>query len=365
MEKLNISFINKILYLVAFLLILLIFNALNLLDRVGNIITSLTPFYLAFFISWISQPIIDFFVEKLNIKRSLANILAILVNILILLAFFFILLPLLVVQLWDLINNGTSIIDNFQSTVESIANHFNVDNNLITIPFLEKAKEILNTRSFTDIISSINFDFVFGFAGNIASAFTNTTMVLFQIFIAFMMTFYFIGDFNDFVQRGLALLFVKSKDKHREVFIDVTRALFGYFRGLFLVCLFISIIVSIGASLLGVQSPLLFGIIAGIFNVIPYLGPVLGGIPLFIVSLASGFSTGLLSLAVIFGAQFIESNFLQPKIMAKSTNLHPVTVMVGLIIFSQLFGFVGMLISTPTLAIISVIIRHSKLDIRI
>ncbi len=365
MEKLNISFINKILYLVALLLILLIFNSLNLLDRVGNIITSLTPFYLAFFISWISQPIIEFLVTKLKVKRGVANVLAIFINILILLAFFFILLPLLVVQLWDLVNNGTNIIASFQDTVNSIANYFNVDNKLITIPFIEKAKEILNTRSFTDIISGLNFDFIFGFAGNIASAFTNTTLVLFQIFIAFMMTFYFIGDFEAFVQKGLALIFVKSKDKHREVFMDVTRALFGYFRGLVLVCLFISIIVSIGAALLGVQSPLLFGIIAGIFNVIPYLGPILGGIPLFIVSLANGFSTGLLSLVVIFGAQFIESNFLQPKIMAKSTNLHPVTVMVGLIIFGQLFGFVGMLISTPTLAIISVIIRHSKLDIRI
>ncbi len=365
MEKLNISFINKILYLIAFLLILLIFNSLNLLDRVGNIITSLTPFYLAFFISWISQPIIDFLIEKLKIKRGFANILAIMINILILLAFFFILLPLLIVQLWDLLSNGNSILDNFQATVNSIYNYFKVDNQLITIPFIEQAKEILNTRSFTDIVSNINFDFLFGFAGNIANAFTNTTMVLFQIFIAFMMTFYFIGDFEAFVQKSLALLFVKSKDKHREVFVDVTRALFGYFRGLLLVCVFIAIIVSIGASFLGVQSPLLFGIIAGIFNVIPYLGPILGGIPLFIVSLANGFSTGLLSLIVIFGAQFIESNFLQPKIMAKSTNLHPVTVMVGLIIFGQLFGFIGMLISTPTLAIISVIIRHSNLDIRI
>ncbi len=365
MEKLNIKFINRLLYLVALLLLILIFQNLNLMGKVIGVISALSPFYIAFFMCWIAQPLVKFYQKRLKFSKSKANALAVLSLITILFFIIFVLLPLLVVQLWDLVNSSTNIMDNLQSTINSIVGRFNLDQTFVQIPFIEEAKQILNTRSIPDILNTINFNYIFDVIGGIAGTVTNTTLLFVKIFIAFIMTFYLIGDFDNFVHKTMGLLFSKSKSKHQEIFVDVTTALFGYFKGLLLVCTFISLIVTFGAMLLGVQSPFLFGIIAGIFNVIPYLGPILGGIPLFIVALSNGLTTGLLSLIVIFGAQFIESNFLQPKIMAKSTNLHPVSVMVGLIIFGQLFGFIGMIIATPTIAIISVIIGYTDLDIKL
>ncbi len=365
MEKLNIKLANRLLYLFAFLIILLIFKNMNLTDKVAGIFSALTPFYIAFFMCWIAQPLIDIYQKKLKLSEKKASTLAVLTLILILLFILTVFIPLLVVQLWDLINESTNLVNSIQSTITNLIERFNLDQSLIEIPFISRAKEILDTKSFTEILKSINFDYVGNVITGIAGTVTSTTMLFVKIFIAFIMTFYLIGDFNSFVHKTMGLLFSNSKQKHQEVFINITTALFGYFKGLFIVCTFIGIIVTIGAMLLGVQSPLLFGLIAGMFNVIPYLGPILGGIPLFFVSLANGIPTALLSLLVIFGAQFIESNFLQPKIMAKSTNLHPVSVMIGLIIFGQLFGFVGMIIATPTMAIISVIIKYTDLDIRL
>ncbi len=365
MEKLNIKFINRLLYLIALLLIILIVKNMNLMGKVTGIIGALSPFYIAFFMCWIAQPLVKFYRRRLKVSKSKANAFAVLSLIGILFFILFVLLPLLVVQLWDLVNSSTNIMNNLQNTVSSLIDRFNLDQSIVQIPFIEEAKEILNTRSFTEILDSINFNYIFDVVGSIAGTVTNTTLLFVKIFIAFIMTFYLIGDFDSFVHKTMGLLFNNSKSKNQEIFINITSALFGYFKGLFLVCLFISLIVTFGAMLLGVQSPFLFGILAGIFNVIPYLGPILGGIPLFVVALSNGLTTGLLSLIVIFGAQFIESNFLQPKIMAKSTNLHPVSVMCGLIIFGQLFGFVGMIIATPTIAIISVILSYTNLDIKL
>ncbi len=366
MEKINYSFFNKLMYLIAFLVVLLIFNSLSLLGRIGNILTSLTPFYLAFFICWISQPSIDFFEKKFQLTRKKASLLAVVLNIAVVLFIMLILIPMLIVQLWDLINNSTSIVNNINNTINDLILKFNLEQeSLFNLPFVDEAMDIINARSPLEILQNINFDYITNFVGGVFGAFKNTTMVIVQIVFAYIMTFYLISDFNGFVEKTTSLIFRGNQEKNKLVFIDVTKAVFGYLRGLLLVCLTITGFVTVGAWMLGIDSPLLFGIIAGLFNVIPYLGPILGGIPLFIIALANSFTTAMLSLIVIFGAQFIESNFLQPKIMAKHTDLHPVTVMVGLIVFQQLFGFVGMFIATPTLAIISVLIKHSKLDIKI
>lgn len=366
MDKLNTTLFNRVLYLFGFLVLLLIFNSLSISDRIGHILTSLTPFYFAFFICWISQPSIEFFKNKLKCSTKQANILAIILNIAVVLFIILILIPLLIVQFWDLINNSTSIIDNINNTINKLIHTFNANRaNIFTLPFVDQAFNLINIKTPFELIQSIDFSYFTSLVGGVFGAFKNTGLVIIQIVFAYIMTFYLINDFDSFVEKTSSLLFHGSKSKHKIVFLDVTKAVFGYLKGLILVCVIITIFVTTGSWLLGIESPLLFGIIAGLFNVIPYLGPILGGIPLFFIALSKSLTTAILSLVIIFGAQFIESNFLQPKIMAKNTNLHPVTVMVGLIIFQQLFGFVGMFISTPTLAIISVLIKHSNLDIRI
>ena len=77
-----------------------------------------------------------------------------------------------------------------------------------------------------------------------------------------------------------------------------------------------------------------------------------------IVGFSQGPLTGLLTLLVVFVVQFLEGNLLQPVIMSKTTKLHPVTIMVGLLIFGHFFGIVGMVLSTPIIAAIKIIIIY-------
>ena len=102
--------------------------------------------------------------------------------------------------------------------------------------------------------------------------------------------------------------------------------------------------------MVGLKAPLLFGLFCGITNVIPYAGPYIGGAPAVIVGFSQGMTTGLLTLLVIAIIQFIEGNFFQPVIMSKTTKLHPVTIMLGLLVFGYFWGIIGMVISTPIIA---------------
>ena len=98
---------------------------------------------------------------------------------------------------------------------------------------------------------------------------------------------------------------------------------------------------------------------------VPYLGPVLGGIPIVLFGFSVDVKTGLLAFVLAVVVQSIESVFLQPKILGKKTNLKPTSVLVGVLIFSSVFGLVGFVIATPSMAMIRILLKHSKYDIRL
>ncbi len=110
------------------------------------------------------------------------------------------------------------------------------------------------------------------------------------------------------------------------------------------------VVTSLAFYIVGLRAPLLFGLFCGITNIIPYAGPYIGGAPAVIVGFSQSPLIGILTLVSVFVVQFLEGNFLQPLIMSKTTKLHPVTIMLGLLIFGHFFGIIGMVISTPVIA---------------
>ena len=118
----------------------------------------------------------------------------------------------------------------------------------------------------------------------------------------------------------------------------------------------IFVVSSLALWLVGLKAPMLFGLFCGITNVIPYAGPYIGGAPAVIVGFSQNSTVGILTLISIFIIQFIEGNFFQPLIMSKTTKLHPVTIMLGLLLFGHFFGIIGMVVSTPIIAIVKVVL---------
>ena len=99
---------------------------------------------------------------------------------------------------------------------------------------------------------------------------------------------------------------------------------------------------SIGLTIAGLEAPILFALFCAVTDIIPYFGPYIGGIPAVLVGFSMSPMTGICVLVAIIIAQFLESNFLQPLVMGKTMKLHPVTIMIGLLIFGHFFGILGM-----------------------
>ncbi|HET6498347.1 MAG TPA: AI-2E family transporter, partial [Coriobacteriia bacterium] len=139
---------------------------------------------------------------------------------------------------------------------------------------------------------------------------------------------------------------------------EVTRVLEGFIRGQSLIGLIIGVLTAAGLAALGVPHALLIGIIAGVMNLIPYLGPFVGGA---IAAISAAFVSPQLvlwSVLLVFAIQQIESAFLQPKIMSGQVHLHPVLVILSLLIGATIGGLVGMLFAVPVAAVAKVIFVH-------
>ena len=112
---------------------------------------------------------------------------------------------------------------------------------------------------------------------------------------------------------------------------------------------------SIGFAIIGLQAPLLFGLFCGITDLIPYVGPYIGGIAAVIIGFSQSTFIGVMTMIIVIVVQCLENFVLQPVIMSKTMKLHPVTIIVGLLIFEHFFGIVGMILATPIIALLKVI----------
>ena len=113
---------------------------------------------------------------------------------------------------------------------------------------------------------------------------------------------------------------------------------------------------TIGFAIVGLNAAVLFGLFCGITDLIPYIGPYIGGAAAVIVGFTQSPIIGFATLVVAIIVQLVESYVLQPVVMSKAMQLSPITIIVGLLLFGYFFGIVGMIIATPCMSIINEII---------
>ncbi len=153
---------------------------------------------------------------------------------------------------------------------------------------------------------------------------------------------------------------------HRETVRGLARemnaAIAGFVRGQALVCTILGLFYAVGLSLAGLKFGVLIGLFAGLMSFVPFVGAAAGFVVATGVALAQfwpNWISILLVMAVFGVGQFIEGNFLSPKLVGSRIGLHPVWLMFALLAFGYLFGFVGLLVAVPTSAAIGVLLRFA------
>jgi predicted PurR-regulated permease PerM len=132
----------------------------------------------------------------------------------------------------------------------------------------------------------------------------------------------------------------------------------AYIRGQLLLVLFVGGMATIALLIIGVPFALVLGVIAGIFEVLPYVGPILGAIPAILVALLSDPVSAIWVAVSFFAIQQVENLILVPRISGESVQLHPAMVMVVLVIGNELAGFLGMLVAVPITAVIRDVFKY-------
>jgi predicted PurR-regulated permease PerM len=132
----------------------------------------------------------------------------------------------------------------------------------------------------------------------------------------------------------------------------------AYIRGQFLLMLFVGGMATIACFIIGVPFALVLGLLAGIFEVLPYVGPILGAIPAILVALLDRPISALYVAVSFVAIQQVENLILVPRVAGKSVKLHPALVMVVLVLGNELAGFIGMVMAVPVAAIIRDLFKY-------
>lgn len=148
-----------------------------------------------------------------------------------------------------------------------------------------------------------------------------------------------------------------KRGRAREVQQELGHTLASWLLGKSVSMLIVGITTTIGLTLLGVPLALILGIIAGLLDFIPYLGPIMAGIPAVLLALSISPDLALYTVLLFLAIQMIEGYVLQPMIEAKAVDLPPALVIVMQLIFGTLFGFAGVALATPLAAGLSVLVK--------
>ncbi len=308
----------------------------------------LTAFVIAFIISYIIEPILTFF-ERKRIPRIIVITIIFILTIL-----FFILLIVLV--------------KNYFPTQQEMSNF-----NKTVISQLEKLKiyltQKINFINWKEIFSNIQFQLDSELTKKIPSLISNLPNMFSLVIIIPFCIFFFLLNGKQIKKKILSIVPNKYFEMSLITIAEVDNILGRYIRGTLFESLLMGILISLGFYAIGFPPSTAFisGMIAGIANIIPYLGPLIGiiiGSSIYLLNLIPagyvniiGLNASILGvIIVIIAVQLIEETILKPTIIGKSVDLHPLLVILGIIAGSNLFGFIGMLIAIPVIAVIKVMI---------
>ena len=150
-----------------------------------------------------------------------------------------------------------------------------------------------------------------------------------------------------------------AKGEVNHVARRLNRAIGGFFRGQLIVATIVGVMCSVGLLIVGLRFWFLVGMIAGIFNIVPLIGPWVGGVPGIIIAFTTGTPLQALGVVIVMVvAQQIDNHFITPQVMQRVVQLHPAAVILALLAGGSLAGFFGLLLAVPVAAVLKIVCGH-------
>lgn len=318
--------------------------------RVFNYLTEffgvISPIFIGFLIAWLFEPFVKHLEDK-KIPRLISCIFVYLIILGLLFLGTYLFIPSLISQVKDFVRAAPTIFENLTDFIVNIISKV-APNHMIEASSLKK--DI--TTQVTDWGMQFGSELpkhLFSLGKNIFSGGLNFVLGL-------MIGFYLLFDFEKVRVLIESIIPSDWRDGYKELTQRINTSLRGYVQGVLIVMLLVFLTQCVGLTIAGLEAPIIFALFCALTDIIPYFGPYIGAIPAIIVGFTISPITGICVCISIIVVQLLENNFYQPLIMGHTMKLHPVTIMLGLLVFQHFFGIMGMVIATPCIACIKVIV---------
>ena len=325
MEYINNKTINRILCFTLLVfscsLIFVVFKYIGIIRLFSRILKALIPVIFAVFLSFLLEPFIEKFLKR-GIKRKYSVLFAYGFVLIIIFLILYFTIPTLIDQISVFITKTPDLLS-------------------ILLNFIKKLQIPINEDEFSMAINNFFVDLFKDFINYIGSSFSAFFSILFGISGAVFLSF----DYDKFKINAKNFIPKKIRKPVLFYFENLFPFVNKYFVGMLIDSAFIFLISLLGFLFIDIDYVLLLSLIIAITNLIPIIGPYIGGVPAILVGLSVSPSLGISALIVVLIIQLIESNFVQPFILKNAIKLHPLEGILGISLFGTLFGIIGMILS--------------------
>ena len=294
------------------------------------------PLAFAAFLSVVLLPI----VKRLE-RRKLGPAFSIIIVLVATVVFLGLLIWLVVDQVVGLVNDLPNLQAKFENYINSVSNTLRRDFGVSLSDQNKFLAEAVKTGG--------------TYLGDVLISTTNTLTVLIQIPIYIFLFLIYRDKFRDFF---LSLIpgdneFVWKK--------DMERVIQGYISGLTLVTLIIACLNCIGLLVLGIDHAIFFGILSGVLTIIPYVGIILGALfPLIMALITKDSLWYAVGVVAVFAlVQFLEGNFITPRITGSKVSINALAAIIALVIAGKILGIAGMILAIPAIGVLKILLPHT------
>ncbi len=300
-------------------------------------------FSIALMLAYFFDPLYGYLIHK-KVPKVLAIIVVFGIIIALLILTIVFLIPSVINQLNVLYREIPNFIENYQNLILSIKPQLS--------KFINPADvEILLKENLSELQKGI-----LGFSQTIIIYLSNiVSSVTFGIVIIPLILFYLMRDMVIFKENLYIFVSKGNKKEFKEVLEKIDHIVSGFIRGRIIVCFIVGTLIGIGLYFLNLKFALIIGIVSGIFNFIPYLGPIVGVVLALIFALGQPWWILLMIVVLFVLVNQLEAIYLNPNILGKELGLHPLTVILSMLICGLLLGILGILVAVPLAAILKVL----------
>jgi predicted PurR-regulated permease PerM len=310
------------------------------------------PIAFAAGIVFLLEPAVKMF-ERLRLPRLVAALLGLLVMVAVIVAIGALVWPTVQEQGTEFIQQLPDLYVSVVDWVREVAPNFGLD---IEEFLSQEAIEVwLRDPANQETIQ----DLLFGFGAGAGVVLRGVAETIAVIALAPILAVYILMDLNRFKAQSLELTPPQHRNEVAYVGGELGTAMGSFVRGQLLVALIVGFASSVGMWAIGLPFWLLIGIIAGFLNLIPFLGPVVGGALAALVALLNGDPwQAVWAVVIMIGVQQVDNHLVTPMVQRARVNLSPLVIVLALIIGGSLAGLLGVLVAIPATAAIRIVVGH-------